>query len=144
MSFSWGLLKGTRFTKLAEKMQAKNQAETQPKLRPALLRSSALASQYLTREVLPLLLLHSNREPNSDARPNERYCAVNPKKIPYGSKVVFHDAECLAVDTGPDVVNRKAARCAGETNLNVTRSLSIVFLRRKKRRLPGQKRIHIL
>lgn len=47
------------------------------------------------------------------ARLNERHCAVNPKKIPYGSKVVFHDAECLAVDSGPDVVNRKAARsCA--------------------------------
>jgi hypothetical protein len=47
------------------------------------------------------------------ARLNEAHCAVNPKKIPYGSKVVFHDAECLAVDTGPDVVNRKAARLCG-------------------------------
>ena len=47
------------------------------------------------------------------ARLNERHCAVNPKKIPYGSKVVFHDAECLAVDSGPDVVNRKAARSCG-------------------------------
>src|SRR5439155_22584664 len=27
--------------------------------------------------------------------------------------VVFHDAECLAVDSGPDVVNRKAARSCG-------------------------------
>ena len=44
------------------------------------------------------------------ARLNEGHCAVNPKKIPYGSKVVFQDAECLAVDSGPDVVNRKAAR----------------------------------
>jgi 3D (Asp-Asp-Asp) domain-containing protein len=40
----------------------------------------------------------------------EGHCAVDPKKVPYGSKVVFHDAECLAVDSGPDVVNRKAAR----------------------------------
>jgi hypothetical protein len=47
------------------------------------------------------------------ARLSEGHCAVNPKKIPYGSKVVFHDAECLAVDTGPDVVNRKAARLCG-------------------------------
>jgi len=47
------------------------------------------------------------------ARLNERHCAVNPKKIPYGSKVVFHDAECLAVDSGPAVVNRKAARSCG-------------------------------
>jgi 3D (Asp-Asp-Asp) domain-containing protein len=48
------------------------------------------------------------------ARLNEGHCAVNPKKIPYGSKVVFHDAECVAVDTGPDVVNRKAARLFGQ------------------------------
>jgi hypothetical protein len=47
------------------------------------------------------------------ARLNETHCAVNPKKIPYGSKVVFHDAECLAVDSGPDVVSRKAARSCG-------------------------------
>ena len=47
------------------------------------------------------------------ARLSEGHCAVNPKKIPYGSKVVFHDAECLAVDSGPDVVSRKAARLCG-------------------------------
>ena len=47
------------------------------------------------------------------ARLRDGHCAVDPKKIPYGSKVVFHDAECLAVDTGPDVVNRKAARLCG-------------------------------
>ena len=47
------------------------------------------------------------------ARLNEGHCAVNPKKVPYGSKVVFLDAECLAVDSGPDVVNRKAARSCG-------------------------------
>jgi hypothetical protein len=41
------------------------------------------------------------------------HCAVDPKKIPYGSQVVLHDAECVAVDTGPDVVNRKAARACG-------------------------------
>ena len=45
----------------------------------------------------------------------EGHCAVDPKKIPYGSKVVFHDAECVAVDTGPDVVNRKAARLCGRS-----------------------------
>jgi hypothetical protein len=49
------------------------------------------------------------------ARLNEGHCAVDPKKIPYGSKVVFHDAECLAVDSGPDVVNRKAARLCGRS-----------------------------
>ena len=47
------------------------------------------------------------------ARLNEGHCAVNPKKVPYGSKVIFREAECLAVDSGPDVVNRKAARSCG-------------------------------
>jgi hypothetical protein len=41
------------------------------------------------------------------------HCAVDPKKIPYASKVVFPDAACMAVDSGPDVVNRKAARSCG-------------------------------
>jgi 3D (Asp-Asp-Asp) domain-containing protein len=43
------------------------------------------------------------------------HCAVDPKKIPYGSKVVFHDAECVAVDSGPDLVSRKAARACGRS-----------------------------
>jgi 3D (Asp-Asp-Asp) domain-containing protein len=43
----------------------------------------------------------------------ESHCAVDPKKIPYGSKVAFPDATCVAVDTGSDVVNRKAARLCG-------------------------------
>ena len=47
------------------------------------------------------------------ARLNEGHCAVNPKKIPYDSKANFHDAECLAVDSGPDVVNRKTDRSSG-------------------------------
>jgi len=46
-------------------------------------------------------------------RLREPHCAVDPKKIPYGSKVVLSDATCLAVDTGPAVVNRKAARSSG-------------------------------
>ena len=49
------------------------------------------------------------------ARLREDHCAVDPKKIPYGSKVIFGDAECMAVDTGPDVVKRKAARSLGRT-----------------------------
>jgi hypothetical protein len=47
------------------------------------------------------------------ARLRGGHCAVDPKEIPYASKVVFLDAACMAVDSGPDVVNRKAARsCA--------------------------------
>ena len=49
------------------------------------------------------------------ARLRENHCAVDPKKIPYGSKISFGDAECMAIDTGPDVVRRKAARSLGRT-----------------------------
>ena len=49
------------------------------------------------------------------ARLRENHCAVDPKKIPYGSKISFGDAECMAVDTGPDVVRRRAARSLGRT-----------------------------
>ena len=43
------------------------------------------------------------------------HCAVDPKRIPYGSKVVFPDGACTAVDTGSAVVSRKAARARGRT-----------------------------
>src|SRR5438477_6226661 len=45
------------------------------------------------------------------------HCAVDPKKIPYGSRVVLPDGTALAaVDTGSAVRNRKAARRSGRTN----------------------------
>jgi 3D (Asp-Asp-Asp) domain-containing protein len=43
------------------------------------------------------------------------HCAVDPKRIPYGSTVVFPDRACTAVDTGPAVISRKAARLCGRT-----------------------------
>jgi 3D (Asp-Asp-Asp) domain-containing protein len=49
------------------------------------------------------------------ARLRVGHCAVDPKRIPFGSKVVFPDAECVAVDTGPAVVSRKSARYCGRT-----------------------------
>jgi len=49
------------------------------------------------------------------AQLREDHCAVDPKKIPYGSKVSFSDGECKAIDSGPDVVTRKAARSCGRT-----------------------------
>src|SRR5436305_10434342 len=41
------------------------------------------------------------------------HCAVDPKKIPYGSKIILGSEELVAVDTGPAVVSRKAARGSG-------------------------------
>jgi hypothetical protein len=51
---------------------------------------------------------------SNGGRLRETHCAVDPKKIPYASKVVFPDATCIAVDSGRDVVNRKAARLSGK------------------------------
>jgi 3D (Asp-Asp-Asp) domain-containing protein len=49
-------------------------------------------------------------------RLRDGHCAVDPRKIPYGSQVVFPDrTTLLAVDTGTAVKNRKAARRAGRT-----------------------------
>src|SRR5438105_10337527 len=50
-------------------------------------------------------------------RLQQGHCAVDPKKIPYGSRVVLPDGTALAaVDTGSAVRNRKAARRSGRTN----------------------------
>lgn len=44
------------------------------------------------------------------------HCAVDAKKIPYGSQIVYPDSTVdIAADTGTDVINRKAARNAGHT-----------------------------
>jgi len=45
------------------------------------------------------------------------HCAVDPRRIPYGSKVILPDATLLAVDTGSAVISRKAARHSGRTAL---------------------------
>jgi hypothetical protein len=47
------------------------------------------------------------------ARLRNGHCAVDPKKIRYGSKILLGDEELIAVDTGPAVVSRKAARRSG-------------------------------
>ena len=54
---------------------------------------------------------------SNGARLRAGHCAVDPKRIPFGSRVLFPDATCLAVDSGPAVVNRKAARATGRTAL---------------------------
>jgi 3D (Asp-Asp-Asp) domain-containing protein len=53
------------------------------------------------------------------------HCAVDPKKIPYGSQVVLPDGTKLAaVDTGSAVRNRKAARYSGR-NINERNAIVI-------------------
>jgi 3D (Asp-Asp-Asp) domain-containing protein len=49
-------------------------------------------------------------------RLRDGHCAVDPKKIPYGSNIILPDGTTLsAVDTGTAVRNRKAARLLGKT-----------------------------
>src|SRR5207248_8003531 len=52
---------------------------------------------------------------SNGARLRAGHCAVDPKRIPYGSRVLFPDTACVAVDSGPAVVSRKAARAVGHT-----------------------------
>ncbi len=52
---------------------------------------------------------------SNGARLRTGHVAVDPKRIPYGSHVIFSDAECVAVDSGPGVVKRTAARACGRT-----------------------------
>lgn len=78
----------------------------------------ALASEH---SALARVTVYWHREGSGEhaswngARLREGHCAVDPKKIPYGSKVVFPDAALVAVDSGPALVNRKAARSCGRT-----------------------------
>jgi 3D (Asp-Asp-Asp) domain-containing protein len=56
------------------------------------------------------------RASSTGARLRENDCAVDPTKIPFGSRVIFNDANCHAVDSGPDVTNRRAARASGRNS----------------------------
>jgi 3D (Asp-Asp-Asp) domain-containing protein len=46
---------------------------------------------------------------------HDGHCAVDPRKIPYGSKIILPDEQLIAVDTGPAVIQRTAARRSGRT-----------------------------
>ena len=54
---------------------------------------------------------------STGARLQAGHCAVDPRRIPYGSRVTLPDGTLLAVDTGSAVVSRKAARRSGRTVL---------------------------
>ncbi len=57
-----------------------------------------------------------NRKSSSGVRLRDGHCAVDPKIIPYGSVVnVPGIGPLVAVDTGPAVISRRAARQAAKT-----------------------------
>jgi 3D (Asp-Asp-Asp) domain-containing protein len=84
---------------------------------------SLLASAALAREESILARVtsywvgegESGKYASTGGRLRAGHCAVDPKRIPYGSKVVFPDRACTAVDTGPAVISRRAARACGRT-----------------------------
>ena len=82
---------------------------------------SLLASAAFAREESVLARVTSywagegHKYASTGRRLHSGHCAVDPKRIPYGSKVVFPDRACTAVDTGPSVISRKAARLCGRT-----------------------------
>ena len=50
---------------------------------------------------------------STGARLQPGHCAVDPRRVPYGSKVILPDGTLVAVDTGSAVRSRKAARLLG-------------------------------
>jgi len=52
---------------------------------------------------------------STGARLQAGHCAVDPRRVPYGSKVILSDGTLVAVDTGSAVRSRKAARLSGRT-----------------------------
>jgi len=83
----------------------------------------SLASASFAREELVLARVTSywadegaaGKYSSTGRRLRAGHCAVDPKRIPYGSKVIFPDRACTAVDTGPAVISRKAARLCART-----------------------------
>ena len=56
-----------------------------------------------------------NHQTATRVRLRPGHCAVDPRRIPYGSKVTLPDATLLAVDTGKHVRTRRAARRSGRS-----------------------------
>src|SRR5438477_11120030 len=52
---------------------------------------------------------------STGARLQAGHCAVDPRRVPYGSKVTLPDGTLIAADTGSAVRSRKAARRLGRT-----------------------------
>jgi len=75
-------------------------------------------------------------------RLRQGHCAVDPKKIPYGSHVVLPDGTTLsAVDTGTAVRNRKAARRSGRTNYERNAVVIDKFFETKRQALAWSQKI---
>jgi 3D (Asp-Asp-Asp) domain-containing protein len=82
----------------------------------SLLASAAFArGESILARVTSYCAAEGSKYASTGRRLHPGHCAVDPKRIPYGSKLVFPDAVCTAVDTGTAVISRKAARLCGRT-----------------------------
>ena len=77
---------------------------------------------------------------STGARLQAGHCAVDPRRIPYGSRVTLPDATLVAVDTGSAVVSRKAARRAGRTTLEKNALVIDRFFETKQQALSWARR----
>jgi 3D (Asp-Asp-Asp) domain-containing protein len=77
---------------------------------------------------------------STGARLKVGHCAVDPRRIPYGSRVTLPDATLIAVDTGAAVVSRKAARRAGRTELEKNALVIDRFFETKQQALSWARR----
>ena len=77
---------------------------------------------------------------STGARLRAGHCAVDPRRIPYGSRVTLPDATLLAVDTGSAVVSRKAARRIGRTALERSAVVIDRFFETKQQALSWARR----
>jgi len=77
---------------------------------------------------------------STGARLRAGHCAVDPRRIPYGSRIVFPDGTLIAVDTGSAVRSRKAARLSGRNS--VERSAIVIdrFFETKQQALAWARR----
>src|SRR5436305_14861717 len=73
------------------------------------------------------------------ARLRNGHCAVDPKKIPYGSRIQLGDEELIAVDTGPAVVSRKAPRLSGHNEAKRSAVLVDRYFETKSQAVPWEK-----
>ena len=76
----------------------------------------------------------------SGARLRAGHCAVDPRRIPYGSKVTLPDGTLIAADTGSAVRSRKAARLLGRTSVERNAIVIDRFFETKKEALTWAQR----
>src|SRR5262249_43390989 len=87
-----------------------------PELEPLLVTVILLCLSVRTTMMLAGTLPEASESVSQPDYTLSQPCQIfDPKRTRYGSKVVFPDRACPAIDTGPAVASRKAARLCGRT-----------------------------